>query len=63
MLGKGITSDPQKQGLLLHTARLEVQEVYFTLVIDDEKKDYNATMKVLDDYFIPKADVPFERPS
>ena len=61
VLGKGITSDPQKQGLLLHTAGLEVQEVYFTLVTDAKNKDYNATMKVLDDYFIPKANIPFER--
>ena len=27
-LGKGMTSDSQKRGLLLHTADLEVQEVF-----------------------------------
>lgn len=43
VLGKGITSDPQKQRLLIHLAGLEVQEVYFTLVTDGENKDYNAT--------------------
>ena len=61
ILGKGITSDSQKRGLLLHTAGIEVQDVYFTLVPGGEDKDYPATLKVLDDYFIPKANVPFER--
>ena len=62
MLGKGIKGDPQKRGLLLHTASLEIQDVYFTLVPDGEHKDYPTTLKVLeDDCFIPKANVPFER--
>ena len=34
MLGKEITNDSQKRGLLLHTAGLDIQEVYFTLVPD-----------------------------
>ena len=34
VLGKGITNDSQKRGLLLDTAGLDVQEVYFTLVPD-----------------------------
>lgn len=55
VLGNGITNDPQKQGLLLHTAGLDVQEVYFTLAPDGAKKNYAGTFKVLDDYFIPKA--------
>ena len=38
-----------------------MQDVYFTLVPGGEDKDYPATLKVLDDYFIPKANVPFER--
>ena len=46
---------------MLHTAGLEVQDVYFTLVHGGEDKDYPTTLKVLDDYFIPKAKVPFER--
>ena len=61
VLGKGITNDSQKRGLLLHTAGLDVQEVYFTLVPDGTEKNYAETFKVLDDYFIPKANVPFER--
>ena len=61
MLGKGITKDSQKRGLLLHTAGLDVQEVYFTLVPDGAEKNYAEAFKVLDDYFIPKGNVPIER--
>ena len=60
MLGKGIINI-QKHGLFLHTASLEVQDVYFTLAPDGEDRDYPTTPKVLDDYFIPKANVPFKR--
>ena len=60
MLGKGIINI-QKHGLFLHTASLEVQDVYFTLATDGEDRDYPTTPKVLDDYFIPKANVPFKR--
>ena len=63
MLGKRITNDLQRRCLLLHTAGLDVEEVYmyFTLVHDGAEKNYAETFKVLDDYSIPKADVPFER--
>ncbi|XP_077983944.1 uncharacterized protein LOC144438677 [Glandiceps talaboti] len=61
LIGKGITADAQKRALLLHTAGLEVQEIYFTLVGEDTEKEYKDTMKVLNDYFIPKANVPFKR--
>ena len=60
MVGKGITLKEQKRELLLHTAGLEVQEIYFTLVSEDQEKDFECTMKVLDDYSIPKANIPFE---
>lgn len=36
-----------------------MQEVYYSLT--DEVKDYDSTVKVLDDYFMPKTNVPFER--
>ena len=61
VLGKGITKESQKRGLLLHTAGPDVQEVYFTLVPDGAEKNYAEAFKVLDDYFIPKGNVPFER--
>ena len=61
MVGKGITSDSQKQGLFLHTAGLELEAVFFTLVSDAEDKNYAATLKLFAYYIIPKANAPFER--
>ena len=40
---------------------VHVQEIYFTLVAEEEGATFIATMKVLDDDFVPKANVPFER--
>ena len=59
--GKGVTNDLQKRSLLLHVAGMEVQEVYFTLVGEDTIATFQDTLQVLDDYFILKANVPFER--
>ena len=61
LTGKGVAVDSQKQAFLLHAAGVDVQEIYFTLVNADESATYKATLKVLDVYFIPKANVPFER--
>ena len=59
--GKGVTNDLQNRSLLLHVAGMEVQEVYFTLVGEDTIATFQDTLKVMDDYLIPKANVPFER--
>ena len=59
--GKGVTNDLQKRSLLLHVAGMEVQEVYFTLVGEDTIATFQDTLKVLDDHFILKANVTFER--
>lgn len=59
--GKGVTNDLQKRSLLLHVAGMEVLEVYFTLVGEDTIATFQDTLKVMDDYFIPKVNVPFER--
>ena len=40
---------------------MDVQKIYFTLAADAESATYGATAKLLDDYFVPKANVPFER--
>ena len=32
---KGVTDDAQKRDLLLHAAGVDVQEIYFTLVSED----------------------------
>ena len=38
-----------------------MQKIYFPLVNEDESATYEATLKFLDDYFIPKVNLPFER--
>ena len=48
VLAKGIVEDRQKVALLLHTAGQEVQDLYYV-------------MELLDSYFVPKVNVPFER--
>ena len=48
-------NDLQKGSLLLHIAGMEMQEVYFMLLGEDTIATFQDTLKVLDDYFIPKA--------
>ena len=59
--GKGVSNDAQKRALFLHVAGMDVQEIYFTLAADAESATFEATVKVFDDYFVPKTNVPFER--
>ena len=59
--GKGVSDDGQKRALLLHVAGIDVQEIYFTLVPDAGSATSEATVKVLDNDFVPRAKVPFER--
>ena len=58
--GKGVSDDAPKRALFLHVAGMDVQEIYFTLAGEDAS-GFAATVKVLDDYFAPKTNVPFER--
>lgn len=53
-------NDRQKRALFLPFAGMNIQEVYFTLSGDAENATFEATDKVLDDYFVSKANVPFE---
>ena len=59
---KGVSDDEQKRSLFLHVVGMDVQENYFTLAADAESATFEKTVKVLDDCFFPKANVPFERP-
>ena len=62
VLAKGISSDPQKVALLLHTAGTELQELYYTLAATEGTlKPYKDVIEVLDEYFVPKVNVSFER--
>ncbi|PFX12441.1 Uncharacterized protein K02A2.6 [Stylophora pistillata] len=58
---KGVSNDAQKRALLLHVAGMDVEEIYFTLAGDGEDVSFQATLQVLDDYFVPKSNFPFER--
>ena len=60
LTGKGVTDDKQKRALLLHATGVDVQ-IYFTMVSEEEIFSFNTTMKALDDCFVPKSTVPFER--
>ena len=61
LTGKGVTGDKQKRALLLDAAGVDFQEIYFTLVSEEESATFAETMKVLDDYFVPKSNKLFER--
>ena len=62
VVGKGVTQDAQIKALLLHTAGLGMQQIYYTLVNEsNDKNNFNAIAAILDNYFVPKANVHFER--
>ena len=62
LLAKGVSCDRQKVALLLHTAGTELQELYYTLAATEEElKPFKDVIKILDEYFVPKVNVPFER--
>ena len=59
--GKGVSNDTQKRALLLLVAGMDVQEIYFTIAGDGEDVNFEATLQVIDNYFIPEWNIPFER--
>ena len=65
---KGIEDGKQKKALLLHCAGVDVQEIFEALDVSsvgssskDEIDEYEIALKLLDAYFAPKANVPYER--
>ena len=59
--GKGVKSVDQKKALLLHTAGLNVQDIYFTLTEEGGSDSYQKVKATLNKYFKPQANVPYER--
>ena len=59
--GKGVKNADQKKALLLHTAGLNVQDIYFTLNEEGGSDSYQKAKATLDKYFKPQANVPYER--
>lgn len=60
LTGKGVMDDNLKRALPLHAAGIDVQQIYFTFVSEEGIAMFAGTMKVLDDYVVPKSNVPFE---
>ena len=56
-----ITMELHKVALLFQTSGADFQELYYTLLPENEEKSLTKSFEVLDDYFIPKVNVPFER--
>ena len=49
---------------MLHCAGTDVQEIFETLPTieaGEELNEYEAAVKMLDEYFLPKANIPYER--
>ena len=59
LLASSVQQDIHKKALLLHSAGSEVQELFSTLILEDET--YSKTVECLDKYFIPQKNVPYER--
>ena len=59
--GKGVKHADQKKALMLHTAGLSVQDIFFTLDEGTGENNYLKAKDVLDKYFKPQANVPYER--
>ena len=60
LTAKGVTNDQKRVALLLHTGGAKLQELYLTLV-GEEEKSFEACVRVLDEHFVPKANLPFKR--
>lgn len=59
--GKGIMDKNQRKALLLHSAGLQVQDIFFTLTEEDGDDACDKVKKTLEKYFKPKTNVPFKR--
>ena len=59
--GKGVKNADQKKALLLHTAGLDVQDIYSMLEEEGGSDNYLKATATLNKYFKPQANVPYER--
>lgn len=60
--GKGVKNVEQQKALLLHTAGLAVQDIFFTLELEGAGENaYDRTVVTLNLYFKPRVNVPYER--
>ncbi|CAC5383107.1 unnamed protein product [Mytilus coruscus] len=59
--GKGVTDVDKKYALLLHTAGMNVQDIFFTLPEGAGEGAYEKAVSALDAYFTPLSNAPYER--
>ena len=59
--GKGVTDNNQKYALLLHTADMDVQDIFCTLPDGAGNDKYERAVSALDTYFNPQTHSTFER--
>ena len=59
--GKAVKNVDQKKALLLHTAGLNVQEIYFTLTEEGGSDSYQKAKATLNKCFKPQVNVPYEK--
>ena len=62
--GKGVVEAQQKKALLLHSAGMEVQDVYYTLVERDPGEHetvYEVAVEILNNHFTPQVNNSFQR--
>ena len=58
---RGVSDEGQKVAIMLHTGGMALQEVYYSLAEEDADLSLAESIKVLDEHFIPMANVPCER--
>ena len=61
---RGTADPPQKKALLLHTAGINVQDVFETLTLleaGEQDDEYSLAIRALDEYFLPQTNMPYER--
>lgn len=62
---KGITNEKRKRALLLHSAGMEVQDIYYamedTIPTPSTGEEYTVVVNLLTKYFTPEANTPYER--
>ena len=60
--GKGIADAAQRRALLLHTAGMDAQDVFYTLPeVGGDANVYEKAKTALSGHFSPEANVPYER--
>ena len=58
---KNITNDSRKVALLLHTGGMDLQDIYYVLVGEEDEHTFEQCVQVLDQHFLPQSNESFER--